>query len=184
MSIVKIADTPPAKKPVPVFGSATDLAHGLIREWIDENLPLRSKCDKALVFIYDVLASPPVERNRLEKYLFNYRLKRHRHHLTTMVSELRYIATEIEDLVGTASYLKAGLKSKIKNKKQFDDAIVEYKEITIMLLGLTQFLKYNVSFESNFQYEISLLDQVRSECMKFRGFYESLYERVGRFEFK
>ena len=39
MSIVNIADTPPAHKPVPVFGSAIELAHGLIREWIDENKP-------------------------------------------------------------------------------------------------------------------------------------------------
>ena len=47
MSIVNIADTPPAHKPVPVFGSAIELAHGLIREWIDENKLLRDKCDLA-----------------------------------------------------------------------------------------------------------------------------------------
>ncbi len=183
MSIVNIADTPPAHKPVPVFGSAIELAHGLIREWIDENKLLRDKCDLALVFIYDVLGSPPAERNRLDKYLFNYRLKRHRRHLTQMVSEFRYIATEIEDLVGTASYLKAGLKNKIKNKKQFDDVIVEYKEITIMLLGLTQFLKYDITVESNFSTEKELLDLVRSES-KFRGFYATLYEKIGQFKFK
>lgn len=184
MSLVNIADTPPAPKPVPVFGSAIDLAHGLLREWIDENLSLRIKCDRAFAFIFDVLNTPPKERNRFEKYLFNYHLKRHRRHLTEMINDLRYIGTEIEDLVGTASYLKAGLKSKIKNKKQFDDVIVEYREITIMLLGITQFLKWDTRVENNFQCELELMKQVRSEVMKFRGFYEALYEKIGRFQFK
>lgn len=183
MSIVDIATAPTAPKPAPVFGTATDLAHGLIREWIDANTPLRLKCDLALAFIYEVLGSPPVERNRFEEYLFNYRLKRHRHHLTQMVSELRYLSTEIEDLMGTASYLKAGLKSRIKNKKQFDDVIVEYREITIMLLGLTQILKHRIRTTSNYEYERGIMDQVRSESEP-QGFYEALYKKIGLFDFK
>ena len=183
MSIVQIAAEEPAHKPVPVFGSAIDLAHGLVRVWVDSNQDLRSESDKALKFIFDLIGSPLIERNRFEKFIFNYRLKKHRETLTQMLVSLSYVELQIEALIGNASFLKAGIKNKIKNKKQFDDVIIEYKEITIMLLGLTQFLKYDISHPSMYVCEKNILSQVISES-KLRGFYVNLYAKIGNFNFK
>lgn len=183
MSIVNIADTKAAPKQVAAFGTVRDLAHGLIREWVDANRDLRDDCDSAMSFIFDVLTAPPVERNRLASYIYHFRLNRHRRKLRAMMAELRYISTEVESLIGNATFLKAGLKNKIKNKKQFDDVLEEYREITSMLLGITMCLKHERNQATSWTYEIEVIAQLKAESMN-RGFYEVLLLKIGLFEFK
>jgi hypothetical protein len=183
MSIVDIADSKPTPKPVVIFGSAIDLAHGLLREWSSNNKALREDCEEAYKFLIKTLESPPKERNFIDEYFFLRKINKHRRSLRKFVEELRFITVEIEDLIGNASFLKAGLKSKIKNKKQFDDAIIRFKEFTIMLLNITTYIANKVEVEGNFAAELALMKEVRPHISA--GYYDvEVYRQVGAFYFK
>lgn len=182
MGIVNIAESEKTPKPVVYFGSAIDLAHGLIREWIDSNQELRRECDKAFQFFFNTLGSPIKRRNKIERYFYKREIKKHRKNLNLLIVDLRFINDEIDNLIGHSAYLREGSKMKIKNKKQFDDALIEYKEITIMLLGISMFLSYDNEVDGNFIAEKEILKQIRPTGLI--GYYQNMYAKVGRHQFK
>jgi len=184
MSLVNIdtKDNSTTKKPI-IFGSAIDLAHAFNREWAIKNLKLLNKTDKTLQFIYFEIVNKNTDRNFFEKYIFKKKIEKARFILNLYIRELRVLFNEIEALIGFNAYLREGKKSKIKNKKVFDDHITERREIAIMLLGLLTFLGSNQVKNLDFDNEKKIMKEIQVNSEKTLGYFLSTFSFFSVFEF-
>jgi hypothetical protein len=184
MSLVNIdiKDNTQTKKPI-VFGSAVDLAHAFNKEWAINNLKLLSKTDKTLQFIYYEVVNKNADRNFFEKYIFKKKIKKSRTILNLYIRELRVLINEVEALIGFNAYLREGKKSKIKNKKVFDDHITERREIAIMLLGLLTLLGVDQVKELDFDNERKIMKEIQLNSEKTLGYFLSTYSFFSVFDF-
>lgn len=165
---------PAVKKPV-IFGSAIDLAHIYNKEWAINNFDLLVKTDEAFDFIYSEILIKKTKRNLLENFIFKRKVKQARFSLNLFIRELRGLVCEVEALIGFNSYLREGKKSKIKNKKVYDDHITERREISIMLQGLLLFLDTNQACEIDFSNEISIMEEIRNKSAKVSAVFQPKY---------
>lgn len=172
MSIVKLGTIDnnqlAVKKPI-IFGSAVDLAHIFNKTWVDNNLALLLEMDVAFSFIYKELVIKK-EKNFFERFMFKRNIKKTKLTINSYLHELRSLVSEIEALIGFNVFLRSGNKSKIKNKKVFDDHVSEHREIAIMLQGLLLFLETTEFAEIDFSNEIQIMDELQ-KTSKFKPGY-------------
>lgn len=172
MSIVKlntIENSNLAAKKVIMFGSAVDLAHIFNKEWAINNLLLSNNTDRALLFIHQEITNRNKDKNFFQKFIFKMKIKKARKALNLFIRELRDLVNEIEALVGFNTYLREGKKSKIKNKKVFDDFVAERREIAIMLQGLLLFLETEKASDIDFSNEIIIMNEIMKETSNVAG---------------
>ena len=181
MSLIKVLEeTVKEEKVIPLFNTAADLARALTLSWSQTNADLCNKCDEAMIFIKK---SIPVDTNRnsLSAYLFEHKLKKYRKNLIDLQRELQFLSNEVESFIGFNTYMKAGVKSKFKTKKVFDDKLIEVREITAMLVGILT-LSNVVNIEYQFTHELDIIKELTKEEGKF--YYQQFYTflSVMRFE--
>jgi hypothetical protein len=181
---VKTSHTP---KAAPVFGTATDLAHGLISSWVFNHLDDLHQCDIILAFYHDEVLNAN-KKNFITKKITVRKLTKYQKHLHHVLISLQFLRVEIDALIGHNAYLQAGIKMKIKNKKQFDDILIDVKEITIMLAGLLLFLKKDLDNDelqlasSVYANELEILSTITSNYSI--QYYQSIITKLNSFIFK
>jgi len=182
MSNIEIQEKEEIKKKVkPLFESALDLAISCNQQWSLKNLHILLKLDDCINFILDDHLFKK-KRNLIQKFFYKRKIKDYKDTADKFSRELLYLQIEIENLIGPAMFRRAGLKNKIKNKKEFDDKVIEYREITVMIGGI---LSININeTDYDFENEISILNQIKKENEKKNlGYYTSFSVFLTLFRF-
>lgn len=158
MSIVKIETqgNKSLKEAKPLFETAKDLAHFHIKEWAETNHLLCAEVDLAMD-LFCCTVGTQEKRNFIREYFFRKKLKQARKNLVLFVREIRSLVLEVEALIGFQTSFKEGKKSRIKNKKVFDDMITDRREIAIMLQGLLLLIETQQYKELDFKNELDIV---------------------------
>ncbi len=181
MGIVKIDNEKAVEVAKPHFHSILDIAESVNVQWASTNLDLCHDMDNAMGFIRNEVLEPK-ERNAFKRFKFHRDYKKHTKTIQLFQRELTFLSTLIESMVGAPSFMKSGIKIKMKNKKLFEDRLIEYREITAMLGGIL-YMQDQPDYQHVLEHEKTIIDKCMSEGTSMSGYFAKYVVFLSTFKF-